>query len=66
VLASLLPLLGSGLALVLGNSLIGLLSHAMSISSVSTELAVLIDRGVGVGYGYSSSAPRPSRRLRSP
>jgi RND superfamily putative drug exporter len=51
VLAALLPLLGAGLALVLGNSLIGLLSHAMSISSVSTELAVLIGLGVGVDYG---------------
>jgi RND superfamily putative drug exporter len=51
VLASLLPLLGAGLALVLGNSVIGLLSHAMSISSVSTELAVLIGLGVGVDYG---------------
>jgi RND superfamily putative drug exporter len=51
VLAALLPLLGAGLALVLGNSVIGLLSHAMSISSVSTELAVLIGLGVGVDYG---------------
>jgi RND superfamily putative drug exporter len=51
VLASLLPLLGAGLALVLGNSVIGLLSHAMSVSSVSTELAVLIGLGVGVDYG---------------
>lgn len=51
VIASLLPLLGAGLALVLGNSVIGLLSHAMSISSVSTELAVLIGLGVGVDYG---------------
>ena len=51
VLAALLPLLGAGVALVLGNSLIGLLSHAMSISSVSTELAVLIGLGVGVDYG---------------
>jgi len=51
VLAALLPLLGAGLALVLGNSVIGLLSHEMSISSVSTELAVLIGLGVGVDYG---------------
>jgi RND superfamily putative drug exporter len=51
VLAALLPLLGAGVALVLGSSLIGLLSHAMSISSVSTELAVLIGLGVGVDYG---------------
>ncbi len=51
VLASLLPLLGAAVALILGTSLIGLLSHAMSISSVSTELAVLIGLGVGVDYG---------------
>ena len=51
VLAALLPLLGAIVALVLGTSLIGLLSHAMSISSVSTELAVLIGLGVGVDYG---------------
>ena len=51
VLASLLPLAGAGIALILGTSLIGLLSHAMSISSVSTELAVLIGLGVGVDYG---------------
>jgi RND superfamily putative drug exporter len=51
VLASLLPLAGVGLALILGSSLIGLLSHVMSISSVSTELAVLIGLGVGVDYG---------------
>jgi putative drug exporter of the RND superfamily len=51
VFAALLPLAGAGLALVLGSSLIGLLSHEMSISSVSTELAVLIGLGVGVDYG---------------
>ena len=51
VLAALLPLLGAIVALVLGTSLIGLLSHVMSISSVSTELAVLIGLGVGVDYG---------------
>jgi putative drug exporter of the RND superfamily len=51
VLAALLPLAGAGLALVLASSLIGLLSHVMSISSVSTELAVLIGLGVGVDYG---------------
>jgi RND superfamily putative drug exporter len=51
VLAALLPLLGAVVALILGTSLIGLLSQAMSISSVSTELAVLIGLGVGVDYG---------------
>ncbi len=51
LLSSLLPLLTAGLALVTGVSLIGLLSHAFGISSVSTELAVLIGLGVGVDYG---------------
>ncbi len=80
VLAALLPLLGAIVALVLGNSLIGLLSHAMSISSVSTELAVLIGLGVGVDYGlfiisryrsavkqgtsYSDAAPAGRRDVR--
>src|SRR5580693_3214873 len=51
LLSSALPLLTAGLALVTGVSLIGLLSHAFGISSVSTELAVLIGLGVGVDYG---------------
>jgi putative drug exporter of the RND superfamily len=51
VLASLLPLATAILALGTSISLIGLLSHAFSISSVSTQLAVLIGLGVGVDYG---------------
>ena len=51
LLASLMPLVTAGLALVIGISLVGLLSHAVGISSVSTELAVLIGLGVGVDYG---------------
>ena len=51
MLSSLLPLVTALLALVIGTSLIGLLSHAFDISSVSTELAVLIGLGVGVDYG---------------
>jgi RND superfamily putative drug exporter len=51
VLAALMPLAAAGLALILGTSLIGLLSHAFDISSVATELAVLIGLGVGVDYG---------------
>jgi RND superfamily putative drug exporter len=51
VLASLLPLATAVLALGIGTSLIGLLSHAFDISSVSTQLAVLIGLGVGVDYG---------------
>ncbi len=51
LLSSLLPLMTAGLALVTGVSLIGLLSHAFDVASVSSELAVLIGLGVGVDYG---------------
>jgi RND superfamily putative drug exporter len=51
LLSSLMPLLTAGLALVIATSLIGLLSHAFDIASVSSELAVLIGLGVGVDYG---------------
>jgi putative drug exporter of the RND superfamily len=49
--ASLMPLLTAGLALVIGTSVISLLTHAMDVASVSTDLAVLIGLGVGVDYG---------------
>jgi putative drug exporter of the RND superfamily len=51
VLSSVLPLVTAGLALVTATSLIGLLSHAFDVASVSSELAVLIGLGVGVDYG---------------
>jgi putative drug exporter of the RND superfamily len=51
LLSSVMPLVTAGVALVVGVSLIGLLSHVFGISSVSTELAVLIGLGVGVDYG---------------
>ncbi len=51
MLSSLLPLVTAGLALVIATSLIGLLSHAFDVASVSSELAVLIGLGVGVDYG---------------
>ena len=51
LLAALMPLVTAILALVIGVSLIGLLSHAFDVSSVSTQLAVLIGLGVGVDYG---------------
>jgi RND superfamily putative drug exporter len=51
LLSSLLPLVTAGLALVIATSLIGLLSHAFDVASVSTQLAVLIGLGVGVDYG---------------
>jgi putative drug exporter of the RND superfamily len=49
--ASLMPLLAAVLALVIGTSLISLLTHAMSVADVSSDLAVLIGLGVGVDYG---------------
>jgi RND superfamily putative drug exporter len=51
LLASLLPLATALLALGAAVSLTGLLSGLFGISSVSTQLAVLIGLGVGVDYG---------------
>jgi RND superfamily putative drug exporter len=51
LLSALLPLVTAVLALGVGTSLIGLLSRAFAISSVSTQLAILIGLGVGVDYG---------------
>lgn len=51
LLASLLPLVTALLALGIGVPLTGLLSHPFGISSVSTQLAILIGLGVGVDYG---------------
>jgi putative drug exporter of the RND superfamily len=51
LLASLMPLLTAALALAIGTSVISLLTHAMDVASVSTDLAVLIGLGVGVDYG---------------
>jgi RND superfamily putative drug exporter len=51
LIASLLPLVTALVALVIGASLVGLLSHAFTISNVSTQLAILIGLGVGVDYG---------------
>ncbi len=39
------------MALVIGSSAITLLSHALTVASASTDLAVLIGLGVGVDYG---------------
>jgi putative drug exporter of the RND superfamily len=49
--ASLMPLLTAGLALAVATSVISLLTHAMNVPTVSTDLAVLIGLGVGVDYG---------------
>ena len=50
-LAALIPLAGAALALVIGSSAITLLSHALTVASASTDLAVLIGLGVGIDYG---------------
>jgi RND superfamily putative drug exporter len=50
-LAALTPLAGAALALVIGASVITLLSHTLTVASESTDLAVLIGLGVGVDYG---------------
>src|SRR6202162_2699850 len=51
LLSSLMPLLTAIVALTIGISTIGLLSHAFAVPSVATDLAVLIGLGVGVDYG---------------
>ena len=51
LLSALMPLVTAILALGIGVSLIGLLSRAFDVSSVSTQLAVLIGLGVSVDYG---------------
>ena len=48
---TLLPLLAAAFALIAGTSAISLLSHALTVASASTDLAVLIGLGVGVDYG---------------
>jgi RND superfamily putative drug exporter len=50
MLAALLPLLTAGLAIGVGVSLVGLLSHVLSMANFSSELSVLIGLGVGVDY----------------
>ena len=51
VWASVMPLVTAALALVIAGSAIDLLTHAMDVPSVASDLAVLIGLGVGVDYG---------------
>lgn len=51
ILPTLLPLLAAAFALIAGTSVICLLSHALSVASASTDLAILIGLGVGIDYG---------------
>ncbi|MGH2861096.1 MAG: MMPL family transporter [Solirubrobacteraceae bacterium] len=50
VLAALLPLVTAGVALGVGVSVIGLLSHVITMASFSAQLSMLIGLGVGVDY----------------
>ncbi len=50
LLSALLPLLTAIVAIGIGTSIIGLLSHAFSIPEFATQLAELIALGVGVDY----------------
>jgi RND superfamily putative drug exporter len=49
-LAALLPLITAGVALGAGISVIGLLSHVISMANFSEQLSLLIGLGVGVDY----------------
>ena len=49
-LAALMPLVTTGIALGVGTAVIGLLSHAISMASFSSQLSLLIGLGVGVDY----------------
>ncbi len=48
--AAVLPLLSAGAAILSGLPLIGILSHAMSVASFASSLALLMILGVGVDY----------------
>jgi RND superfamily putative drug exporter len=50
VLSALLPLMSAIIAIGIGTSLIGILSHAFSVPQFATQLAELISLGVGVDY----------------
>jgi RND superfamily putative drug exporter len=50
LLAATLPLLTAGFALVTATSIIGLMSHVLSVASFSSQLSLLIGLGVGVDY----------------
>jgi RND superfamily putative drug exporter len=51
LMPSMMPLIAAGVALLIGTSLIGLISHLFTMPSVATDMAVLIGLGVGVDYG---------------
>ncbi len=55
LVAAILPLISAGVALGVGISLVGLLSHVMTMADFSSQLSLLIGLGVGVDYALSSS-----------
>ena len=50
LLSALLPLITAVIAIGIGTSLIGLLSHAFAVPQFATQLAELISLGVGIDY----------------
>ncbi len=50
LLSALLPLISAIVAIGIGTSLIGILSHAFSVPQFATQLAELIALGVGIDY----------------
>jgi RND superfamily putative drug exporter len=50
ILCAVLPLISALLAIGIGTSIIGMLTHAMSIPELAPILAVLVSLGVGVDY----------------
>ena len=50
LLAALLPLIATGIALITGLAVISLMSHVLDMANFSSELSLLIGLGVGVDY----------------
>ncbi|MCW2966702.1 MAG: family transporter [Solirubrobacteraceae bacterium] len=50
VLSAVLPLITAGVSLGVGVAVIGLLSHALTMASFSSQLSLLIGLGVGIDY----------------
>ena len=50
ILPALLPLLGTGIALVSGLSVVNILSNSVSMAAFTSQLCILIGLGVGIDY----------------
>src|SRR5207253_7243803 len=69
VLAALLPLLSTGIALVAAISVVGALSNSISMASFTQQLSILIGLGVGIDYSLfilTRTRPGLRRRLSTP